>query len=76
MTMRPIDHKLDQCACGDYRRDHKNGTGACCFNPSFARYPSDDGHSGAGACQRFRLSTRYAGVADGEQAAAGHKETK
>jgi len=25
-------HPLDECECGDYRRDHLNGTGPCTFN--------------------------------------------
>jgi hypothetical protein len=25
-------HPLDECECGDYRRNHKDGTGPCTFN--------------------------------------------
>lgn len=52
------DSPLDTCDCGDYRRDHKGGTGACAFNRERPRYEGDDGHMGAGACHQFRLCER------------------
>ena len=48
-------HPLDICHCGDYRSDHKNGTGPCIFSIG----SRGDGHSGAGSCELFRLSHRY-----------------
>lgn len=39
---------FDMCACGDYRRDHKDGTGRC-------RMPDDLTH-GFKPCLEFRLS--------------------
>lgn len=47
----PIHHDLDECECGDYRRDHVNGTGRC-------RMPDDLNH-GLQPCEAFRLSKRY-----------------
>lgn len=46
---REPDHPLDICYCGDYRKDHKYGTGVCMF--SLGAY--GDGHSGAGRCDKF-----------------------
>ena len=44
-----IPHDLDLCECGDYRRDHKGGTGACNLNGL--------GHGMTGyRCNRFRFS--------------------
>lgn len=49
-------HDLDVCFCGDYRRDHKNGTGACAFNA----YPMNGGAShGFRRCHKFRLSEAH-----------------
>ena len=48
-------HPLDQCECGDFRRDHKDGTGACIFSSG----SKGDGHSGAGECVQFKLHRRY-----------------
>ncbi len=41
---------FDQCACGDYRHQHVNGTGACRLN--------DLGHGmgNMGKCYKFRLA--------------------
>lgn len=44
-----LDHPLDICYCGDFRKDHKDGTGACIFSGGWR----GDGHSGAGRCDRF-----------------------
>lgn len=41
-------HPLDVCVCGDYRRDHKNGTGPCTFGLDLSH--------GFTACNEFRLS--------------------
>ena len=49
------DDPLDICRCGDYRRDHARGAGACIFNPKHA---IGDGHFGAGRCDKFQLSRR------------------
>lgn len=49
-------HALDTCYCGDYRRDHKGGVGACNFNPDRG---DRDGHFGAGRCDAFRLAKLY-----------------
>jgi hypothetical protein len=38
---------FDTCTCGDYRRDHKDGTGRCCM-------PDDLTH-GFEPCLSFRL---------------------
>lgn len=47
----PIEpgHPFDICYCGDFRKDHKDGTGACIFSID----SRSDGHSGAGRCDRF-----------------------
>jgi len=45
---------LDECACGDYRRDHVNGTGRC-------KMPDDLTH-GFQPCLRFRLVRQAAAV--------------
>ena len=47
--MRP--HPEDECECGDYRKDHINGTGRC-------RMPDDLCH-GFKPCLRFRLERPY-----------------
>lgn len=47
-------HPLDECACGDYRRDHKDGTGACTFN----RNRFDECHAFE-HCYSFRLVAAY-----------------
>lgn len=44
---------LDACICGDYRQDHKDGTGPCIHNK-----PRDLTH-GFDDCQSFRLAVRY-----------------
>ena len=46
------DNDLDVCECGDYRKDHKGGTGVCIFSDGTV----GDGHHGAGRCDQFRLS--------------------
>jgi hypothetical protein len=40
-------HPLDVCQCGDFRREHQDGTGRC-------RMPNDASH-GFKTCERFRL---------------------
>jgi hypothetical protein len=40
----------DICECGDYRRDHEGGTGACTFPP--------DQVAGHEPCRRFQLQLR------------------
>lgn len=40
----------DICECGDYRRDHEGGRGACTFPP--------DPVPGHEPCKRFRIATR------------------
>lgn len=42
---------LDVCECGDYRRDHIGGAGACKFN-----LPRNIGHGGPSNCREFRMS--------------------
>ena len=44
-------HPLDECDCGDYRRDHINGLGRCTM-------PNDLNH-GFEACHKFRLWREY-----------------
>jgi hypothetical protein len=44
-------HPEDICYCGDFRKDHKDGTGRCIFNDEVR-----DGHGGAGPCYQFRLA--------------------
>jgi hypothetical protein len=48
--------ELDICKCGDYRRDHKNGVGAC--------RQADDITHGFKRCRRFRLSALNADEAE------------
>ena len=43
--------RYDVCECGDYRHQHEDGTGACCFNR-----PDGIGHGGAANCNKFRFS--------------------
>lgn len=50
----PNDDPLDLCFCGDYRRDHKDGKGACIFSVG----SRGDGHFGSGYCDAFRLHRR------------------
>lgn len=50
MTITPILDPLDECECGDYRREHEGGTGRC-------RMPDDLCH-GFKPCLQFRLSKR------------------
>lgn len=45
---------LDVCQCGDYRRDHVGGVGACKFN-----LPHNIGHGGPSNCTEFRMSAQY-----------------
>lgn len=52
----PRNHPLDQCMCGDYRRDHEQGGSGRC---KFSGLGHSDGHGGAGRCDRFRLSKKY-----------------
>lgn len=44
----PLNHPLDECRCGDYRRSHEGGTGVCsvcaAINTKFLE-----------KCQKFRL---------------------
>lgn len=40
---------LDECECGDYRKDHSHH-GSCVFN-----VPQNTGHLGAPNCYGFRL---------------------
>lgn len=49
------EHPLDECECGDYRRDHVGGRGACSM-------PNNMSH-GFQRCERFRLSKPFAGGA-------------
>ena len=44
-------HDLDVCDCGDARRDHENGTGACRFR-THGGIPSREPES---RCNKFRL---------------------
>lgn len=44
-------HPLDECDCGDYRRDHANGTGRC-------KMPDGLCH-GFKPCFKFILSRAY-----------------
>ena len=44
------DHPDDCCACGDYRKQHKDGTGRCLLGDLCTPYP----------CRRFRLHYRAA----------------
>ncbi len=46
------DDPMDECVCGDYRRDHLDGTGACKHNK-----PRDLTH-GYQDCLSFRLAFR------------------
>jgi len=43
----------DECQCGDYRRDHKDGTGACRHNSR----EFDLNHGGKN-CYRFRAVSK------------------
>lgn len=52
------DHPLDECRCGDYRRDHKDGVGPCNFNDG-----GRDLCHGMKDCRAFSLAARYAGEA-------------
>ena len=46
---------FDICQCGDYRRDHEGGTGACTL--------PEDTVEGFRPCRRFRLSVESRAVA-------------
>lgn len=47
---------FDMCACGDYRKDHRDGTGPCAFN----HIPGNvHGHS---QCMQFRLFREAADI--------------
>jgi len=57
MTLTPeqiAPNPLDYCECGDWRKNHKNGTGACCFNG-----PAFDLNHGGRDCHTFRLAEAY-----------------
>ncbi len=54
-------HPLDSCECGDYRRDHENGTGPCKFN----RAGFDECHANEN-CTAFVLSEAHIGRTDHE----------
>ncbi|RJO66952.1 MAG: hypothetical protein C4523_10695 [Myxococcales bacterium] len=45
----------DVCECGDYRFQHRRGTGACIFNKDDPVAPGL-GHVGAHDCYEFRLA--------------------
>ncbi len=49
---------FDTCACGDYRRDHKDGAGACIFNHT------PGGPHGQNQCATFRLHKAATEVPD------------
>lgn len=57
MTKLTNEHDLDECLCGDYRRDHIDGHGACRHNK-----PRDLTH-GYRDCDSFRLHRSYAPAA-------------
>jgi len=46
-------HPLDECTCGDYRKDHADGEGRCCM-------PDDLTH-GKKPCFRFELAFPHEG---------------
>ena len=45
------DSPNDQCECGDYRSDHRDGTGPCSYN----KMPRFDITHGGQDCLKFRL---------------------
>lgn len=47
---------FDLCHCGDYRKDHKDGTGACVFN-----HTPGNVH-GSAKCMQFRISREAAEI--------------
>lgn len=47
-------HELDICECGDYRRDHVDGSGRC-------KMPDDLTH-GFEPCLEFKLGYEYGSV--------------
>jgi len=47
-------HPLDECECGDYRRDHADGVGPCKFNRAWF----DMCHANE-QCHSFRLVAAY-----------------
>ena len=47
---------FDACDCGDYRHNHKNGTGACCFN--------DDNNGGLNHGFRKCMTFQFSRAAD------------
>ncbi len=53
---------LDICVCGDHRRSHVDGTGACKFN----RW-ANVGHGGADNCDSFRPATLSSSPFAGEK---------
>ncbi len=53
-TLPSGPHPKDVCVCGDYREEHENGTGICAFTKG--QHGSDDGHFGAGRCDKFEMS--------------------
>lgn len=57
-----IADSLQVCECGDYRRDHWDGTGSCRFNK-----PDGIGHHGAANCMAFRLDPNGSATERDEQ---------
>lgn len=53
-------HPSDVCKCGDYRLNHEDGTGACCFN--IGAWGMGSGHHGAPDCNEFRLAHEASGA--------------
>jgi len=51
--MASSQNPLDECECGDYRSQHKDGTGKCCM-------PDDNTH-GHRPCFSFRLAFPQSG---------------
>jgi len=51
----------DECECGDWREDHKSGTGACRYNGR----GFDMCHGGMD-CMKFRLAARALQSSEGE----------
>ena len=48
------DHPQDECMCGDWRSDHRDGIGPCRYNG----HQPDMSH-GFTACSHFRLAGRF-----------------
>jgi hypothetical protein len=66
--VKRLPHQLDVCQCGDYRRDHENGTGRC-------KMPDDLTH-GFQPCLVFRLCplATFHDAEERREAAAGKRE--